>query len=78
MVRMKRVLLSFRLALEAIAGVLLLGNAALKIIEYFTRQGLGPTVGTLIGIAIGIPLVWDALRLRALLNKIDTQSESIL
>jgi hypothetical protein len=76
--RMKRVFLSLRLAFEAIVGVLLLGNAVLRLSEYFTHRGLGPTVGTLIGMAVGIPLVWDAMRLRGLLNKADAQSESIL
>jgi hypothetical protein len=69
MMPMKRVLLSLRLAFEALVGVLLLGNAVLKITEYFTGRGLGPTVGTLIGIAIGILFVWDAMRLRRSLNK---------
>lgn len=73
MIGMKRVLLSLRLAFEAIVGVLLLSNAVLKLVDYFAGRGLGPTVGTLIGIALGIPLVWDALRLRGLLNQAQHQ-----
>jgi len=69
MMRMRRVILSLRLACEAIVGVLLLANVPLKLAEYFTHSGPGPTIATVIGTTIGIVLVWDALRLRRLLNK---------
>jgi translation initiation factor 2 gamma subunit (eIF-2gamma) len=70
---MKRALLFFRLAFEAIVGVLLLLNVPLKIYQYFMLKQPGTTVGTLIGTVVGTALVWDAFRLRRLFSKIDSQ-----
>jgi hypothetical protein len=72
---MRRAIASFRLAFEAIVGVLLLGNAAFKLCQLMAPMQPGPSIGTLIGTVIGAVFVWDAFRLRRQLNRIDTQTE---
>ena len=64
---MKRTLLTFRLALETIIGLLCLSYMGNGIVWRFLMQ---VTRTTFIVALIGIGLVWDALRLRRKLNQL--------
>jgi hypothetical protein len=67
---MKRMFLGCRLAIESIFGVLILGDSLWSVMRSFRL--LVPA--TLIGLAVGSLLVWDALRLRHIMNRVDEEA----
>ena len=71
---MKRMFLGFRLALESIFGVLILGTSLWSIVQFLQSHLL--RTSTLIGLAVGTLLVWDALRMRKVMNRLDEQSSN--
>jgi hypothetical protein len=69
---MKRACLSIRLALEALIGVVLLFNCGRAIIISPYRN---LSIGTIVGVLLGIGLTADAFRVRRMLNQLDAKDE---
>lgn len=68
---MNRAILSVRLALEALLGVLILLNAPFKLIRLMQTGPLSEWIGAAVATLIGIALVADAVRVRRRLKTLD-------
>jgi hypothetical protein len=69
---MERMFLGFRLAIESIFGLIFLGNSIWSVVQSFQSHILVPA--TLIGLVVGSLFVWDAFRLRRVMNRVDEEA----
>jgi hypothetical protein len=69
---MKRILLSIRLVLEALIGIVLLYNCGGAIVISLFRN---LNIANIVGIILGIGITADAFRVRRMLNQLDAKND---
>ena len=69
---MKRIYLSIRLLIEALIGVLVLYECVKFTVAWPARI---TSIAVLVGVPLGIGLVFDALRVRRMLNQLDAKND---